>query len=100
MLINDDQFKRDDPEVIKIVKKLGPKANGTCAELVVMTAAIEYADSWKIHEYDGMESISLDVSKYRLNQIAKVVKARGSLEEIQEILERQVNEDVFHIDTS
>ena len=46
---------RGDPDLIKVVKKLGKKANGRCAELSI----VEVPDGieWKIDEYDGNESI-------------------------------------------
>jgi hypothetical protein len=46
---------RDDEDLIKVVEKLGKKANGDCAELKI----IEIPDDidWEITEYDGNESI-------------------------------------------
>lgn len=48
-------IKRDDENLIKVVKELGEKANGKCAELriVEIPDGIEYV----IDEYDGSESI-------------------------------------------
>jgi len=50
-----NNIKRDDPDLIAVVKKLGKKANGTCADLKV----VEIPDGvkWEIDEYDGNESI-------------------------------------------
>lgn len=46
---------RDDPDLIKIVKELGEKANGSCASLKI----VEIPDNmeWEISEYDGFESV-------------------------------------------
>lgn len=48
-------MERDDPALISVVKKLGEKANGDCAELKI----VEIPDDieWVIDEYDGMENI-------------------------------------------
>lgn len=48
--------KREDPKLIKVVEKLGKKANGYCAKLKVVQipSDIEY----KIEEYDGAEWIA------------------------------------------
>jgi hypothetical protein len=48
-------MKRDDPDLVNIVEKLGESANGDFAELDV----VEIPDDveWEIDEYDGMESI-------------------------------------------
>jgi len=47
---------RDDKDLVKVVKELGNKANGRCAELSV----VEIPDNteWTIEEYDGYEHIA------------------------------------------
>jgi hypothetical protein len=52
---SDDDIKRDDKNLVKVVKKLKDKANGYFAELRV----VEIPDDveWEIDDYDGMESI-------------------------------------------
>lgn len=50
-------MERNDPALIKVVEKLGEKANGNCAELSI----IEIPDGsmeWTIEEYDGIEHIA------------------------------------------
>ena len=46
---------RTDLDLIEVVKKLGNKANGRCAELkiVEITDGVE----WEISEYDGLETV-------------------------------------------
>lgn len=53
--IYDENIKRDDPDLVKVVEELGEKANGSYAELKV----VEIPDgiNWEIDEYDGNESI-------------------------------------------
>lgn len=49
-------IERTDPILVEIVKLLGKKANGRCAELRI----IEIPDNveWEIDEYDGMEHVA------------------------------------------
>lgn len=51
-----DDYKRDDPILIKAVKSLGKKANGKCASLAIVK--IPNNVEWIIEEYDGAEHIS------------------------------------------
>ena len=48
-------MKRDDPDLINVVEKLGESANGDFANLEI----VEIPDDveWEIDEYDGMESV-------------------------------------------
>lgn len=46
-------LERHDPVLVQVVKELGKKANGECANLVV----VEVNGRYRINEYDGMESI-------------------------------------------
>ena len=52
---SDDDIGRDDPDLIKTVRKLKKKANGSCAKLKIIKipSDVEY----EIDEYDGLESI-------------------------------------------
>ena len=52
---SDGNIKRDDEELVKVVKELGSKANGRHAKLVVVK--IPSGVEWEISEYDGMETI-------------------------------------------
>lgn len=62
LLNNDEDYfyygdiKRDDPDLIAVVKKLGKKVNGGCAELKI----VEIPDDveWIIDEYDGVEWVA------------------------------------------
>lgn len=46
-------IKRDDPDLISVIEKLGKKANGACANLQIATVE----GQWRIDEYDGNESV-------------------------------------------
>jgi hypothetical protein len=58
----DRDIKRDDPDLIAVVKKLGKKANGICADLKV----VEIPDGvkWEIDEYDGNEHVQEECRKW------------------------------------
>lgn len=45
--------QRHDPDLVAVVKELGKKANGDCAELQIY----EVHGRYRIEEYDGMESV-------------------------------------------
>jgi len=51
----DRDIDRADPILVRVVEKLGEKANNSCASLKI----VEIPDGvdWEIHEYDGSETI-------------------------------------------
>lgn len=60
MIEGNDQFSdhnipRTDPVIIQIVREMGEKANGNCADLQIVP--IPDGCEYYIDEYDGMESI-------------------------------------------
>lgn len=90
MIEGNDQFSdhnipRTDPVIIQVVRDLGKKANGRCAELVI--TSIPDGCEYYIDEYDGMESIETwfelteqellnGVSLERLNQLKSATSIR------------------------
>ena len=48
--------KRDDPELVAVVEKLGDRASGRFAELKVVD--VPDGVDWYIDEYDGMEHVA------------------------------------------
>ena len=48
-------IERDDEELVKVVKELGKKANGSHSELEVVK--IPSGVEWEISDYDGIETI-------------------------------------------
>ncbi len=46
-------IERHDPTLVEVIKRLGKKADGDCAKLVIETVHGRY----RIEEYDGMESL-------------------------------------------
>jgi hypothetical protein len=68
-----DESERSDPELVKLVEQLGPKAShGGGGKLVVQE--IPDGVSWSITDYDGSEGISLDYSKNRTDFVDKLLK--------------------------
>ncbi len=53
---NDRDIPRDDPDLIRVVKKLKEKANGPCACLKIIKIPDDI--KWEIEEYDGMELVA------------------------------------------
>ena len=48
--------ERENPLLIKVIKKLGEEANGSCAELKIVEIPIDI--KYEIAEYDGSEHIA------------------------------------------
>jgi hypothetical protein len=63
---------RIDPVMISIVKELGKEEN---PDLVIKTIRPGYESFYKIHEYDGAESITYDEAAYTLHQLRINVRA-------------------------
>jgi hypothetical protein len=51
----DRRIERDDPVLVQVVEKLGDKANGECAKLLIED--LPKGTLYRITEYDGYESI-------------------------------------------
>lgn len=56
-LINGRHIERTDPVLIEVVKALGDKANGECAELRV----VEFTLGFNVYSYDGKESVDVGI---------------------------------------
>ena len=52
---SDDDIKRDNKILVKVVKELKEEANGSCAKLKIVKIPADVR--YEIEEYDGMESI-------------------------------------------
>ena len=55
--VNNENAFRSDPRVIKIIEKLGKKANGRFADLKIVDIPFDSTEGWFIDEYDGIEHI-------------------------------------------
>lgn len=52
---SDGDLRRDDPVLVQVVKELGKKTNGMCANLVI--EEIPTGTLYRITKYDGYENI-------------------------------------------
>lgn len=48
-------IKRDDPDLVAVVKELGERANDRCSKLSIITVPANV--QWTIEEYDGSETV-------------------------------------------
>lgn len=51
----DYTFRRDDPTLVEVVKRLGDRASGPCADLKIVSIPDDV--EWVIEEYDGSETV-------------------------------------------
>jgi hypothetical protein len=55
---HDDENRRDDPKLVKVVEELGSEAaSGDHACLVIVEIPDDVGNNWHISDYDGMETI-------------------------------------------
>lgn len=65
---------RDDVTMIEIVKTIGAvEASGSSSYLQIIKIPIEYKEYVRVHEYDGMEEIEINVCEYKLDKISNVI---------------------------
>jgi hypothetical protein len=67
-----DQSLRTDPDMIQVYKDLGAAENPV---LRLYTIRPGYEQCWKIHEYDGAESIEYDEAAFQLLQLKAALRA-------------------------
>ena len=82
---------RHDPLLAQAVQELGTAANGVCAKLAVRWVHPVVVDFVVIDEYDGTESLSIDMKGYKLSRVNALVRSRPDnleclLEELTAIL--------------
>jgi hypothetical protein len=51
-----DEYHRDDPMLVRVVRELGERANGDHAQLKIVTIPDDV--DWILEEYDGIEWIA------------------------------------------
>jgi len=65
---------RTDEIMAAIVQELNVEASGEHSRLKVIQIPEKYRNCVRISEYDGMESVSVDFAKYRLDRIAAIIQ--------------------------
>lgn len=84
--------ERTDPVLINIVKEIGKKANGACADLQIISVPSIYKNNISIDEYDGYESICVDFKGYQIDKIKEIVEGNSDfkMELIKGVLEEEL----------
>lgn len=83
---------RTDPIFVDVVLELGEKASGQYANLQVQYFNSKYEDFVHCDEYDGLESVVVDVEAYNLHHIEQIARntelsAEDIVEKIRAILD-------------
>ncbi len=78
----DEDIKRHDPDLIKVIRQLGKKANDTCSDLRIVKIPIEavYADAFQISDYDGSESVEVNHERIALYYLINSIKSIEDLD--------------------
>ena len=66
---------RDDPEMVRVVRELGPEAHRFGSEIRLARIPESYKDYWAIDECDGMETVCIRYREYKLEAIRELVVA-------------------------
>ena len=75
---------RTDPILIQIFYELGPEFNDNYSKIYIKKIPKIYEKYYDIQEYDGLESVSIDYSKYKFDNLKN---------KINEILQSDCNND-------
>ena len=70
----EDDIRRDDPVMVQVCKELGPKANGEYANIAIKELPIKFKNCFYIREYDGRETVHIDIKGYRLDRIKRILQ--------------------------
>jgi hypothetical protein len=69
-----DTSRRHDPLLVNIYHELGQEFNGAKhTKIKIKTIPKKYENAYIIHEYDGLESVSVDNYKYKLDAIQNII---------------------------
>jgi len=66
---------RQNKVMIEVVKELGIRANTTYSNIQIKKFPQKYADHIELDEYDGWESLSVNLDHYKVAKIDKVINA-------------------------
>ena len=72
---------RTDSVLAEVVKELGDAANGMCSSIKTLYVPRQYKNFVSISEYDGLESVSVDFARYKLQRIVEAIKEEGVTKE-------------------
>lgn len=71
--INAYTVERHDPVMIQIVKELGDKAHGFCAEISIQRVPAQYVRHYSIEDYDGSETVVIHHDKYKVDSAKAIL---------------------------
>lgn len=66
--------RRSDPVLIQIYNELGEKFNELNSKTMIHKIPKKYEKYYYIDEYDGLESVQIDYTKYELDNLRKNIK--------------------------
>ena len=69
--------ERMDPELVKIVKELGDRANSEYSKLKIVRIEGQYARFFSIDEYDGKEWVRIHHDKYKVHTAKAILQDRS-----------------------
>lgn len=68
------EYERHNPVLVEIYKEIGKEINDDCSNIVIKEIPKKYKKCYTISEYDGLESICIDLQKYTVKTIKKIIK--------------------------
>lgn len=70
--------KRHDPVLVEIFHELGSNFNGgKYNNSKIKVIPKKYENCYIISEYDGLEKVSIDLTKYKLDMITQIIKSNS-----------------------
>ena len=66
--------KRNDPILVQIYKELGDEFDGNCSSTKIEKIPKKYENYYFISEYDGLETVEIDYTKYQLDNLKQKIK--------------------------
>ncbi len=68
------EIKRHDPVIVSVFEELGDEFNSTYSKVKIQNIPKKYENSYDIYEYDGLENISIDENKYKIDRIKEIIR--------------------------
>lgn len=64
---------RHDPVLVEIYRELGNEFNGKWNSSKIITIPKKYKNHYVISEYDGLENVTIDKDKYKVDTIKEII---------------------------
>ena len=68
-----NEFQRHDPILVQIFIELGDDFDVSFSKTAIYTCGKEYERYYEIRDYDGMERVSIDINRYRLDKVQSIL---------------------------